>query len=148
MQISACYSGRVRKGRRIMHTIVFKIFTLSILKKIVFHLLVLFVTFPFSLYLGLKMTLLIEQSEYLSLFGSEAGVRVSINAADTIALPSDEGITIRPGTRTSIGLRYVRVTVFLFSFNFFSFSFCLNLSNSWQNILCQKVYTSTICVYT
>ena len=53
------------------------------------------------------MTLFLEQSEYLSMFGREAGIRVSINPADTVALPSDEGITVRPGTITSIGLRYV-----------------------------------------
>ena len=55
------------------------------------------------------MTLFLEQSEYLSMFGREAGIRISINPADTVALPSDDGITIRPGTVTSIGLRYVRI---------------------------------------
>ena len=54
------------------------------------------------------MTLFLEQSEYLSIYGREAGIRVSINPPDTVALPSDEGITVRPGTVTSIGLRYVR----------------------------------------
>ena len=57
------------------------------------------------------MTLFLEQSEYLSMFGREAGIRVSIDPPDTIALPADEGITIRPGTVTSIGLRYVRSNV-------------------------------------
>ena len=54
------------------------------------------------------MTLFLEQSEYLSLFGREAGVRVSINLADTEALPTGNGITIKPGTVSAIGLRYVR----------------------------------------
>ena len=55
------------------------------------------------------MTLFLEQSEYLSMFGREAGIRVSINPSDTHALPSsEEGITVRPGSITSIGLRYVR----------------------------------------
>ena len=55
----------------------------------------------------MKLTLFLEQNEYLSIFGREAGIRVSINYADTVALPVDDGITIRPGTITSIGLRYV-----------------------------------------
>ncbi|XP_072029321.1 uncharacterized protein [Amphiura filiformis] len=59
---------------------------------------------------GLKMTLFLEQNEYLSIFGREAGIRVSINPADTVALPVDDGITIRPGTITSIGLRYENVS--------------------------------------
>ena len=54
------------------------------------------------------MTLFLEQSEYLSLYGREAGVRVSVHPADTAALPANDGITIRPGTVSSIGLRYVR----------------------------------------
>ncbi|XP_072025218.1 uncharacterized protein [Amphiura filiformis] len=59
---------------------------------------------------GLKMTMFLEQNEYLSIFGREAGIRVSINPADTVALPVDDGITIRPGTITSIGLRYENVS--------------------------------------
>ncbi|XP_072051436.1 uncharacterized protein [Amphiura filiformis] len=59
---------------------------------------------------GLKMTLFLEQSEYLSIFGREGGVRVAINPADVAALPADDGITIRPGTITSIGLRYENVS--------------------------------------
>ena len=58
--------------------------------------------------IGLKMTLFHEQSEYLSIFGSEAGIRVSIHPSDTVAQPANDGITIRPGTISSIGLRYVR----------------------------------------
>ncbi len=61
------------------------------------------------IFTGLKMTLFLEQNEYLSVFGREAGIRVAINPADTVALPVDDGITIRPGTITSIGLRYVSV---------------------------------------
>ena len=60
------------------------------------------------LLIGLKMTLFLEQSEYLSIFGREAGVRVSIHPSDTVAQPANDGITIRPGTISSIGLRYVR----------------------------------------
>ncbi|XP_072050781.1 epithelial sodium channel subunit alpha-like isoform X2 [Amphiura filiformis] len=59
---------------------------------------------------GLKMTLFLEQSEYLSIFGREGGVRVAINPADVAALPADEGVTLRPGTITSIGLRYENVS--------------------------------------
>ncbi|XP_033639804.1 uncharacterized protein LOC117300189 [Asterias rubens] len=55
---------------------------------------------------GLQMTLFLEQSEYISIYGQEAGVRVSITPTHISPSPTDIGITIKPGTVTSIGLRY------------------------------------------
>ena len=55
------------------------------------------------------MTLFLEQDEYMSLFGQEAGVVVTINPPDITPLSDDEGITIRPGVVASIGIRFVRL---------------------------------------
>ncbi|XP_006826136.1 epithelial sodium channel subunit gamma-2-like, partial [Saccoglossus kowalevskii] len=54
---------------------------------------------------GLKLTLFIEQDEYIPLYGQEAGVRVLIHPSDITPFPEDEGITVAPGLKTSIGLR-------------------------------------------
>ena len=54
------------------------------------------------------MTLFLEQDEYMSVFGQEAGVVVTINSPEVTPLSDDEGITIRPGVVASIGIRYVR----------------------------------------
>ncbi|XP_033114115.1 low-density lipoprotein receptor-related protein 2-like [Anneissia japonica] len=55
---------------------------------------------------GLKLTLNIEQSEYISLFGKDAGVRVAISPSYKPEYPDEDGITVQPGVITSIGLRY------------------------------------------
>ncbi|XP_070574558.1 uncharacterized protein [Ptychodera flava] len=54
---------------------------------------------------GLKLTLFIEQDEYIPLYGTEAGVRVLIHAPDITPFPEDNGFTVTPGTQTSIGIR-------------------------------------------
>ncbi|XP_070574541.1 uncharacterized protein [Ptychodera flava] len=54
---------------------------------------------------GLRLTLFIEQDEYIPLYGQEAGVRVLVHPADVTPFPEDEGITVAPGLKTSIGLR-------------------------------------------
>ncbi|XP_070548202.1 uncharacterized protein [Ptychodera flava] len=59
---------------------------------------------------GLKMTLFTEQSEYLSLFSQESGVRVIIKPSGWPVLPVQEGFTVRPGTITSVGLTQNIVT--------------------------------------
>nr|XP_006821452.1 PREDICTED: uncharacterized protein LOC102804529 [Saccoglossus kowalevskii] len=54
---------------------------------------------------GLKLTLFTEQSEYISLFGQDSGVRVSIHRPDTQPFPEDDGITVRPGSVTSVSIK-------------------------------------------
>ncbi|XP_070582192.1 uncharacterized protein [Ptychodera flava] len=54
---------------------------------------------------GLKLTLFIEQDEYIPLYGQEAGVRVLIHPQDITPFPEDEAITVAPGLKTSIGIR-------------------------------------------
>ncbi|XP_022102302.1 low-density lipoprotein receptor-related protein 2-like [Acanthaster planci] len=55
---------------------------------------------------GLQMTLFLEQDEYIGIFGPEAGARVSINPPHIRPSPTNDGITVKPGTVTSVGLRY------------------------------------------
>nr|XP_006821451.1 PREDICTED: uncharacterized protein LOC102804421 [Saccoglossus kowalevskii] len=54
---------------------------------------------------GLKLTLFTEQNEYISLFGQDSGVRVSLHPVDTKPFPAEDGFTIRPGTVTSVSVR-------------------------------------------
>lgn len=61
---------------------------------------------------GLRMTLYLEQNEYISLHGQEAGVIVAINPPDVTPLADEEGITIRPGTVASIGIRFVSLSYY------------------------------------
>ncbi|XP_071958814.1 epithelial sodium channel subunit alpha-like [Antedon mediterranea] len=54
---------------------------------------------------GLKLTLNVEQHEYISIFGQDSGVKVSIHRQYETPFPEDDAITISPGSLTSIGLR-------------------------------------------
>ena len=56
------------------------------------------------------MTLNLQQDEYISLGGRDAGVRVIITPQDRRPLPDEEGITIAPGVISSISLRFVSIT--------------------------------------
>ncbi len=57
------------------------------------------------------MTLNLQQDEYISLGGREAGVRVTITPPDVRPLPDEDGITIRPGVVTAIALRFVSIII-------------------------------------
>ncbi|XP_077997315.1 uncharacterized protein LOC144450544 [Glandiceps talaboti] len=61
-------------------------------------------TKPGSSY-GLTLTLFTEQSEYISLFGRDSGVRVSVHKPDVEPFPEENGLNVRPGTATAIVLR-------------------------------------------
>ena len=57
--------------------------------------------------IGLRLILNVQQDEYISLTGPEAGVRVTVTPRDVRPLPAQDGITIKPGVATALGLRYV-----------------------------------------
>ncbi|XP_072029185.1 uncharacterized protein [Amphiura filiformis] len=59
---------------------------------------------------GLRMTLNLQQDEYISLGGREAGVRVTITPPDVRPRPDEDGITIRPGVVSSIALRFENIS--------------------------------------
>ncbi|XP_077869753.1 uncharacterized protein LOC144361815, partial [Saccoglossus kowalevskii] len=54
---------------------------------------------------GLQLTLFTEQEDYLSIYGQDSGARVAILPRGILSFPVDEGITVKPGTITSIALK-------------------------------------------
>ncbi|XP_077862884.1 uncharacterized protein LOC144345072, partial [Saccoglossus kowalevskii] len=58
---------------------------------------------------GLKITLYVEQNEYIILYGQEAGVRVLVHPPHITPFPEDDGITVKPGVKTSIAIRQVTI---------------------------------------
>ena len=62
------------------------------------------------IYSGLSLTINIDQGEYIGDLADHAGIRVVIHPQNTMPFPEDEGISVRPGLLTNVGLRMVRVT--------------------------------------
>jgi len=56
---------------------------------------------------GLKLTLNIDQDNYISQTGQVAGIRVTILNQHIMPFPASEGLTISPGYVTSIRLDQV-----------------------------------------
>ena len=56
---------------------------------------------------GLKLVVNIDQAEYTDSLGEEAGMRVTIHPQDRMPFPEDDGILVKPGTLTSVGVRKV-----------------------------------------
>ncbi|KAL4239574.1 hypothetical protein ACF0H5_000385 [Mactra antiquata] len=59
---------------------------------------------------GFKFTLNLEVDEYIKNFTTGYGLRVVFHEPGTQPLPAQDGITLSPGTETSIGLKTVRIT--------------------------------------
>ena len=53
----------------------------------------------------------VMQSEYLSQGSEIAGIRLLVHPNKRMPFPEDEGITVKPGVSTSIGIRQVRVEI-------------------------------------
>ncbi|XP_070574537.1 acid-sensing ion channel 1-like [Ptychodera flava] len=54
---------------------------------------------------GLKLTLYIEQDEYVPFYGQDAGVRVLIHQPGITPFPEDYGVTVPPGKKAGIAIR-------------------------------------------
>ncbi|XP_033126039.1 degenerin mec-10-like [Anneissia japonica] len=54
---------------------------------------------------GLKLTLFTEQHEYVSIFGQDSGIKVSIHNQNETPFPEDNAVTVSPGRSTSIGIK-------------------------------------------
>ncbi|XP_077983148.1 uncharacterized protein LOC144437989 [Glandiceps talaboti] len=54
---------------------------------------------------GLKLTLNIEQDEYIPMYGQDAGVVVLVHPPDVVPFPENSGITVPPGKKASIAIR-------------------------------------------
>ncbi|XP_045167548.2 amiloride-sensitive sodium channel subunit alpha-like [Mercenaria mercenaria] len=59
---------------------------------------------------GLALELNIEQDEYIAALSPDAGVIVTIHPRGTYPFPQDEGISIPPGFKTSIGIAKTELT--------------------------------------
>ena len=60
---------------------------------------------------GLSMEIYVDQLEYLQDLSDAAGVRLVIHNQTRMPFPEDEGFSIMPGTRTSVGIERVRCNV-------------------------------------
>ena len=56
------------------------------------------------------MELNIEQQEYVSSLSNEAGMRIMIHPRGTYPFPEDQGFSIPPGYKTSVGLKKVSIS--------------------------------------
>ena len=62
---------------------------------------------PFSCFTGLKISLNVEQEEYLSQLSQAAGVKVVVHPQGQMPFPNEEGFFASPGHSTAIGLSKV-----------------------------------------
>ncbi|XP_045182436.2 amiloride-sensitive sodium channel subunit alpha-like [Mercenaria mercenaria] len=60
--------------------------------------------------MGLALELNIEQDEYIAALSADAGVRITIHPRGIYPFPEDEGISIPPGFKTSIGIAKTELT--------------------------------------
>ena len=60
-----------------------------------------------SFFSGLKLTLFVEEPQYVGILTPELGVRVAIHAPENQPFPQDIGITAPTGMASSIGIRQV-----------------------------------------
>lgn len=59
--------------------------------------------------MGLSLELNIEQDQYVSSLSNEAGVRVMVHKRGTYPFPEDEGFSIPPGYKSSIGITQTEI---------------------------------------
>ena len=60
------------------------------------------------LLLGLELQLYIDQANYIPGVSDAAGIRIIVHNQTYMPFPEDDGISIMPGTRTSIALQQVK----------------------------------------
>ena len=56
---------------------------------------------------GLKLRLFVEQFEYIESLSDAAGVRVVVHNQSMMPFPEDDGFSVSPGTKTTVGIRKV-----------------------------------------
>ncbi len=56
---------------------------------------------------GLSMELFVEQHEYMAMLTDAAGIRLMIHNQSVMPFPEDLGLSIRPGTKTFVGMKRV-----------------------------------------
>lgn len=60
---------------------------------------------------GLRLTVNINQNDYVAAAGDTAGLRVLVLGQNEMAIPEESGITVSPGCYTSIGIKQARLLV-------------------------------------
>ena len=58
---------------------------------------------------GLRITVNIDEQNYVGMFSHRVGAMVAIHPSDVTAFPQDTGISAAPGVDTTIGVRRVGV---------------------------------------
>ena len=59
---------------------------------------------------GLKLELYVEQDEYIESLSDAAGMRILVHNQTEMPFPEDEGFSVSPGSKTSVGLGKVGIT--------------------------------------
>ncbi|OAF70491.1 hypothetical protein A3Q56_01737, partial [Intoshia linei] len=59
---------------------------------------------------GLKLTLFIDQREYISQFVQAAGAKVLIHSQKIMPFPEDEGYSVQPGSLTSLAIKKTSIS--------------------------------------
>ena len=64
--------------------------------------------YDYMLVAGLRLTLMLEQDEYMSgAFSPTAGARIVLHDPAAPAFPENKGIDIHPGQMTSVAIKFV-----------------------------------------
>lgn len=77
-------------------------------------------------FLGLQMILAVNRPDYISTTNDMYGVRLVVHSPYSMPFPEDDGVVLKPGQSTSIGIREVvkynkvvwKMLHFIFSINF------------------------------
>ena len=56
---------------------------------------------------GLSVELFVEQEEYIRELSNAAGIRILVHNDTRMPFPEDEGFSVAPGVKTSIGIKLV-----------------------------------------
>ena len=59
--------------------------------------------------IALQLSLFVNQDEYVPGIADGAGIRLIIHNQTDMPLPDEQGINLKTGTKTSIGLTRVRI---------------------------------------
>ena len=62
---------------------------------------------------GLSLELYVEQDEYMELLTDSAGIRLMIHNQTSMPFPEDQGLSVRPGTKTFVGIKKVGINSYI-----------------------------------
>ena len=62
-------------------------------------------------YVGLSLTLYINQPQYIPVLTQEAGIRVLLHRQGQVPIMEEDGFDVNPGTKSGIAVRYVSMWI-------------------------------------